>query len=291
MLLASDLMSPLFNPSNNLLHNAVQFVVKILLTLQTNMAKEISVVIICKNAAETISDVVASALQVTGDVLVADSGSADGSLHLAADAGANTISIEWKGYSAARNEAAVYAKYNWIFSLDADEIISPELAAAVLKTDFVKGNVYGMRRRNYLNRKEIKHGEWGKDIVYRIYHSQETKWNQSEVHEEIETGHLQKKLIGGTLQHYTAKNMNEVNKKLMHYARLRTGKGLKKSLPLVGAKMIFSPPVNFIQNYFLKQGFRDGKEGWQLAMANAAYTFNKYRFPFIAKLKKRNEDK
>src|SRR6476660_9693532 len=93
----------------------------------------LSVVIITRNEEHNIAGCVQSAKLVSDDVIVVDSGSDDQTIKLAIQNGARVFSIHWEGYGFSRNYGSVRAKHNWIFALDADERISPELASSIEK--------------------------------------------------------------------------------------------------------------------------------------------------------------
>ena len=92
---------------------------------------QISVVIIAKNEMQNIGDCIMSAKLVSNDIIVADSGSEDGTQTLVLKYGARLHETTWKGYGQTRNEATALTINKWILALDADERISPELATAI----------------------------------------------------------------------------------------------------------------------------------------------------------------
>ena len=235
----------------------------------------ISVVIIAKNEAGNIASCIKSAALLSDDIIVVDSGSSDGTQHIAAASKASVHLIEWKGYGNARNEGASQAKHDWIFALDADERISKELVNSIKHMDFHDEKViYGSRRRNYFGKRLMRYGEWGLDSTYRIYNKNHVQWDDAMVHETLEGN--EKRLLPGHLEHYTIKGAAEFRIKLTKYARLQAlnfyGKGKKANF----FKRFFSPVVNFISGYIIKLGFLDGYTGLQVAKMNAYYTWLKY---------------
>ena len=158
----------------------------------------LSVIIIAKNEAAVIGDCVTSAIQLTQDIVVADSGSTDGTQAMAQKAGATVATLDWKGYGPTRNAAAGMVMHDWILSLDADERVTPELTASINQLVLAEANtVYGFRRANFLGSKRIRYGEWGRDKVYRLYNKTVTQWNAALVHETIEMQGMRKQLLPG----------------------------------------------------------------------------------------------
>ncbi len=238
-----------------------------------------SVTIIAKNEAAHIAGCVESVAGISNDILVADSGSSDGTPSIARKAGAKVASVEWKGYGGTRNEATLLAQHDWILSLDADERVTAALASAISQLNLQDGKIiYGFRRANFLGNKRIHHGEWGRDKVFRLYNKRSTQWDAALVHENIETRGMQKQMIAGDLLHYTMKDLAEYKAKSILYATLSAKKyaaaGKKASL----VKRFLSPAFSFLQNYIFRAGFLDGAAGFGIACVSSYYVYLKYKF-------------
>ena len=117
---------------------------------------KLSVIIIAKNESLNITDCIKSA-NFANEVIVLDSGSSDNTVSLAKKLGAKVFNKPWKGYGHHKNIAIQLAKHEWIFSLDADERITPALKQEILKvinrSDF---NVYDVPRRSLFVSRFIK---------------------------------------------------------------------------------------------------------------------------------------
>ncbi|MET0635521.1 MAG: glycosyltransferase family 2 protein [Chitinophagaceae bacterium] len=244
-----------------------------------------SVIILAKNEQATIVNAVSSALLISRDVVVVDSGSIDETRDLAEAAGARVLQINWPGFGQARNTGAAFALHDAVFCLDADEVVTPELARAVNECSLQPGLVYGFRRRNFLGNKEIRFGEWGHDHVYRMYNKTRASWNHDLVHENIVITNGQRKKIAGSLLHYTTAGLKEYGIKLDRYARLSAEKYYRSGKKTSFFKLIFSPAFNFVRNYLFRLGFLDGKPGLDIALLHAGYTRKKYAY-----LRKLRED-
>src|SRR4051812_2098685 len=95
------------------------------------MPAQLTVIIPCKNERENIAACVASALQVADEVLVADSGSTDGTLEIARSLGCRIIEREYGTSGDFKNWAIPQATNEWVFILDADERITAGLAKEI----------------------------------------------------------------------------------------------------------------------------------------------------------------
>ncbi len=239
----------------------------------------ISVVIIAKNEAENIVDCITCARLVSDDVIVADSGSEDNTPALAVEAGARLLKIAWKGYGATRNAGAGFAKNDWILALDADERVTPSLADAIHKLSLKEHNfLYGFKLINFLGSKQIRFGEWGNDKIYRLYNRQHAAWDLVLVHEKIIGNGMVKKKISGVLLHYTSKDLAEYQAKTILYAQLSANKYKEQGKKASFIKRFISPVFSFVQNYFFRLGFLDGKEGLIIASTSSKYNYLKYKF-------------
>jgi glycosyltransferase involved in cell wall biosynthesis len=238
----------------------------------------VSVVIIAKNEAENIAAAIVSARQITDDIVVADSGSTDGTAAIVAAEGARLIQIEWNGFGAVRNTAALHAKNDWIFALDADERITPELSVALKQLNADNEFVYGCKRLNYLYGKPVHHGEWGRDVQYRLYNKKVIQWTEVPVHETLDVPFSQKKKINGSILHLTMKDKAEYESKTLRYAKLMAERNNNVGKGLAAVKQIFSPAFSFLQNYIFRLGFLDGKQGIDIALMSSKYRFLKYKF-------------
>src|ERR1035437_1350495 len=88
---------------------------------------KLSVIIIAKNEAANIRaciDTVAWA----DEIIVVDSGSKDDTVNIASEMGALVyVHADWPGFGPQKNRALGYASKDWVFSIDADERVTPQL--------------------------------------------------------------------------------------------------------------------------------------------------------------------
>src|ERR1044072_6256172 len=98
------------------------------------MSAKLTVIIPCKNERENIRACIAGAQQVADEVLVADSGSTDGTLEIARELGCRIIEREYGTSGDFKNWAIPQAAHQWVFILDADERITAKLATEIRST-------------------------------------------------------------------------------------------------------------------------------------------------------------
>ena len=241
---------------------------------------KLSVVIITKNEAHIIEQTILSVLSVTDDIVIVDSGSTDDTVLIAKKHGANVIETTWDGYGKNKNKGIAAAKHNWILNLDADEVIDEQLQSAIKNLPLInEDEIFEMRFKNFYLNKWIKYGEWGNDKHIRLFNRNKIIWNAAAVHENLTISSQTKKtLLNGSILHYTVNNKEEYLFKTTNYAMLNAKKYFAQGKQPTLFKLLFSPLFSFVQNYIIRLGFLDGKEGFVIAKTTALYTFLKYKY-------------
>jgi glycosyltransferase involved in cell wall biosynthesis len=228
------------------------------------------------------------------EIIVIDSGSTDRTLQIAQEFGAQIFHQTWLGYVAQKNLALAKATHPWILSIDSDEEISPELAAAIqnLKKDSAAKSVppanspvsaspapdpigYQFSRIVFYRGRWIRHGDWYPDRLVRLFRREHARFTGGRVHEKLEIPG-DHPLLPGHLHHFTYDNAADRAARRANYAELwaqsahETG---KRAYPWSG---IVHAKIRFLKGYFLKLGFLDGLVGFDIALGNAREVWQKY---------------
>ncbi len=238
------------------------------------LISRITPVIIAKDAEHTIEACLTS-LEDFSEVILYLNNSTDKTEELAQKHdNVTTIHGEFLGFGPTKNRAASFAKNDWIFSLDADEVLSKEIVQELHNLTFTKNTIYTILRTNYYKEQQIKHC-WGNDVITRLYNRDETRFIDKKVHEYIIETNLKKEALKGIVKHYPYSTISDFIKKLDRYSTLFANDkvGKKKSSP---SKAFFNALFSFIKTYFFKQGFRDGYAGLVIAFSHMATNFYKY---------------
>jgi len=240
----------------------------------------VSVVIITKNEAEVIASCINAAKLITDDIIVIDNGSTDNTREIAFAAGCQVYRQEWDGYGANKNKGIALASYNWILSIDADEIADEELIRSLHEVKLNNPEiVYDIKFKSYFGKKPINFGTWGRDHHIRLFNRRHVKWSELPVHETlILPRSILTKKLDGHLHHYSVKDRNEYCDKTIHYARLSAEKYRLNGKKANFIKLHLSPLFHFFRNYILFLGFLDGREGWDIARIISKHTRLKYRY-------------
>jgi glycosyltransferase involved in cell wall biosynthesis len=240
----------------------------------------ISVVIITKNEAPILEQSIPMLKQISDDIIIIDNDSTDQTINIAANYGCRVYKKNWSGYGANKNKGIQLAKNNWILSVDGDEIPDEALLKAI--TALKPGNdkiVYDIPFKAYLGNKLIHFGNWGRDHHIRLFNRIHVRWTETPVHETLilpKKAAVQK--LAGHLHHYSAKNEQELETKIVHYAQLSAIKYLKNGKKAHFTKLYLAPSFHFVKVYLFLLGFLDGKAGFTIAKMAFKNTWLKYYY-------------
>lgn len=237
-----------------------------------------SAVVITLNEAENIAACLQPLLAVTDDVVVVDSRSTDATVQIATKLGARVVSVDWQGYSQTKNYANSLARYDWILSIDADEVVSPELQASLRHWQPRPQTVFLLDRFTNYCGTWVRHSGWYPDWKIRLFDRREVHWTGAYVHEDLYLPPaVQQVKLEGKLFHYSYRNSEDHWARIEKYAQLSAAKLYHKGKKATLWKVWFSPVARFLRTYFLKRGFLDGKTGWILSARNFYLVRRKYR--------------
>ncbi|OOQ57282.1 glycosyltransferase family 2 protein [Mucilaginibacter pedocola] len=240
----------------------------------------VSIVIITKNEAAILGRCLKMANFISNDIVVVDNGSTDGTTKIAEAFGARAFQMGWDGYGANKNKGIALARYDWVLSIDADEIADVQLINTLHKLPLDNASVvYDIQFRSYFGDKLIRFGTWGRDHHPRLFNRTKVRWSETEVHETLVLPpDARVKKIGGYLHHYSVQNIAECEKKATHYARLSAIKYANAGKKAGFAKLYLSPVFCFLMSYIFRLGFLDGEEGFAIALMLYKNTRLKYQY-------------
>jgi len=240
----------------------------------------VSIVIITKNEAATIAGCIEKCGRITDDIVVIDNDSLDGTPAIASACGGRVYQKTWDGYGSNKNKGVDVAKYDWILSVDADEMPDMELVISLHQLKFTDpGIVYDIKFRSYFGKKAIRFGSWGRDHHIRLFNRNRVRWSETIVHETLVMPHnITIKKLAGHIHHYSVKDAAEYDIKSLFYAKLSAKKYFNAGRKANAVKLYISPAFGFIKNYIFYLGFLDGREGWEIAIATVKNTRRKYLY-------------
>lgn len=236
----------------------------------------LAVIILTRNEEKNIADCIASA-SIADEILVIDSGSTDRTREIAAAHGARVAehAFDDDGFAGQRNFALTQTAADWVFYLDADERIVPELREELSRiTTQPPSAAYAVKRWNIVFGQKMKHGEHGPDWCVRLFPRDGVHW-EGVVHERPVTG-LPVHRLTGTLDHHTYTDWDRYFVKFNQYTSLMAERMAEAGRRATFADILFHPFFAFVRFYFLRLGFLDGKQGFIFAVNHYFYTMIKY---------------
>lgn len=232
----------------------------------------ISVVVLAKNEEKNIAGCLAS-LKWCGQIVVIDDYSTDKTTEIAKKFSARVYKRHLNNnFAAQRNFALKKTAASWVLFVDADERVSPALAAEVRqKTKSTKHSGFFLRRIDIAWGRQLEHGESGNVWLLRLARRDAGRWKRA-VHEVWEatgeTGRLEEPLF-----HHPHPTLHEFTKKLDWYSTLHARQNLAEGKRSALWKIIFYPWLKFFQSWIFQRGFLDGMPGFMLAMMMSFHSF------------------
>ena len=242
---------------------------------------KISATIITLNEEEHIREALAS-VAWADEVVVVDSGSTDKTCEIAEAAGARVIRNDWLGFSRQKQFAAEQAEHEWIFSLDADERVSPELnnSIAALRelSDSQLADGYRIARRSFYLGRWIKGGGWYPDRQLRLYKKARGRWADRHIHESVRMDQDARiENLAGDILHYSMRDSAQHHRMIgERYAPLGALQMFEEGRRTSRLRIATAAPIGFIRSFVLKGGFRDGLAGLTIARFAGHHDFLKH---------------
>lgn len=234
----------------------------------------ITVVILAKNAEKEIEECIKS-VAFSSEIIVIDDDSIDKTALTAKklDAAVYTRSLS-NDFSAQRNFGLTKATQEWVLFIDTDERVSEQLASEILfLTSQVLNDVsaYYVRRIDTMWGRKLLHGETGNIKLLRLAKKESGEW-KGVVHEEWKVhgkiGELKHPLL-----HYPHQTVAEFLQEINFYTDLRAKELFAKKIKVNWGSIIIYPLGKFLVNYIGKQGFRDGIQGFLIAIFMSLHSF------------------
>lgn len=226
----------------------------------------LSCCIIAHNEGDRIERCIAAARDIVDEVVVVDSGSTDDTVAKAEALGAKVFFHAWDGYGPQKRYAEDCAANDWILNLDADEIVTPELAreiAALMRAPagllpayrFRQVTVYPGHERPRL---------WADYHNYvRLYDRRRVRFRESRVHDTVDTKDFPVGQLRGVALHFSWRSVNHVRAKLESYTDLQA-KELQKPRWYVLARLPFEYPILFFRYYIMRRNCTGGLTGLRI---------------------------
>ena len=238
----------------------------------------LSAVIITLNEERNIGRCIQSLQSIADETIVVDSFSNDATESICKSFGVKFVKHQWEGYVKQKQFANALASNDLIFSIDADEVVSPELAQSILKIKELNATkkVFSMNRlMNYCG-KWIRHGGWYPEYKIRIFDRRFVGWTGGQVHETLSIpDDFETVRINGDLYHYSFYSEDEFRRQTEKFAHMSAEDAIAKGKKGTIFEAYFHCFWRFVRDYVFKAGFLDGKTGFRIGLINAKSVFLK----------------
>jgi glycosyltransferase involved in cell wall biosynthesis len=236
----------------------------------------ISVVMPTLNEAARIEESL-EGLKWADQVIVVDGGSGDGTVPIAKRRGADVLVVRDRTIAEQRNAGIAIARNHWVLALDADESVTAELRASLVRltrSGETSPSAYRIRSRNWHLGRELRHGPWGRDWKVRVF-SRDQRFAIRKVHENLEVlddvGALE-----GALLHYPYRDVSHQVSKVAKYARWAADDLRSRGRRPRVWDLVVRPAWRFVRDYVVMSGWRDGAPGFVVSAVSAFSVFLKY---------------
>ncbi len=238
------------------------------------MPEKLTVVIPCKNERKNIRPCIESLRRMADEILVADSGSTDGTLDVVRQiGGCRIIEREYVNHGDFLNWAIPHAKNGWVLVVDADERVTEKLAGEVkaVMADPPAGiDGYWVSFRCFFMGHKLRFSRWNTDAI-RLLRRDRCRNGECRVHPEYVVPRERTRKLKGELLHYSYWTYDEYFRKYEQYTKLvardKWDRGKRSSF----SGLLIRPMLRFLQLYLFKLGFLDGLPGLQVCMLTAFY--------------------
>ena len=245
------------------------------------MPLSLSVVLITRNEAANLPRTLAS-VRWAQEIVVLDSGSTDDTLQIASAAGARVLIEPWKGFGAQKNAAIAHAAGDWVLSLDADEEVSPALAAEIqaLLAGRPAFAAYRIPRLNHFLGSPLRHGGYWPDPKLRLFRRGAARFEERAVHESMQSNEPVG-LLNHPLIHRCYPTLTEYIEHMNRYstagAQMLVSSGrVGRSWMWLAWNAALNPAATFLYNYLFRLGFLDGRAGLLQHLNHSVYIHWKY---------------
>ena len=237
---------------------------------------KLSVTVITRDEAANLAAALDS-VAWADEIVVVVSESTDATVDVARRYTSKVLVRPWPGYVAQKNRAAAEASHDWILSIDADERVTPALAAEIqaLLRDEPAAAGYLVPRVTFHLGRWIRSTDWYPDYQLRLYDRRRARWDGKLVHESV-TADGAVVDLASELQHHAYRNLSHHLQTMDRYTTLAARQMRDDGRTAGWLDLALHPPAAFLRNYLLRGGFRDGVPGLVISTLNATYVALKF---------------
>ena len=254
----------------------------------------LSVFIIARDEADRISRPIGSVIDWVDEVIVIDSGSTDNTVAVAEKLGAKVVHNDWPGYGPQKRFGEDQCRNDWLLNLDADEEITPELAAEI-HAKFADGSYSQadgwriMIRDMYAHESAPAQHAYGYHQI-RLYDRRKGRFSDSIVHDTVRPeGGARIDNLSGIMAHRSIRSLEFQVGKYNRYSDMQVEEMRSRGRKLPRIRLLTEFPVSFLKAYFARRYRKYGWWGLILAMNYAHARFLRVAKAYEAELQDKNK--
>jgi glycosyltransferase involved in cell wall biosynthesis len=236
----------------------------------------LSAVVITLNEERRIGQCLEGLSGLADEIVVLDTMSADRTMEIARSKGARVERAAFEGFGLTKERALGLATGEWVLSIDADERMTPGLAAEIRRAIAAPNAAdgYWIRREVYYPGRRMRFGGLGNDWALRLFRRGRGRFTPALVHERVEvTGATAR--LGGVVAHHSCATFAEHLAKVERYASLRSEE-LAARGRLYRSSDLLRIPVEFLLRAVFRLGVLDGTAGLVYAAVSAYAKWLRY---------------
>jgi glycosyltransferase involved in cell wall biosynthesis len=223
--------------------------------------RQLSAVIIAQDEEDCIANAIKSCFLFADEIVVVDGGSQDSTVQIAEDLGCQVYINSWPGYAKQRNFGADKAKYDWIFFIDADEVVDQKLIQLLLdwkNQPTLEANAFSVNRvGDFL-------GKWldsRPEIHIRLYNKTVFQIKDVLVHEQPDVKDDQVVHLSGVVWHAGFRTIEELVGRFNKYTDLDSQKAYLEGQKFSLIRLLLKPNAKFLQMYLWHGMWKQGLVG------------------------------
>lgn len=208
-------------------------------------------------------------------VVVMDDRTIDATASIAETCGAAVEVRTFLDYARQRNAALEVARSEWVLFVDADEVVTPELASEVRRVTASGGAVagYWIPRKNILFGHWVRHAGWSPDHQLRLLRKDSARYREDRTVHELVDLNGEAGYLGSVLVHYNYDTLRQFLVKQRVYASMTAADMYRRGIKVKPRNYLLQPWRQFWRRYIVMQGYRDGWLGLLLSALLAYYEF------------------
>lgn len=246
--------------------------------------RSISAVLCVRNEEGQLAECLATLAFANELVIVLDR-STDGSKAIAEQYGAVTVEGAFEREGERRHAGIAAAAGPWIFEIDADERVTPELAAELLDmAEHSDAERHLIPVDNYIGERLVRYGwgaAFGKGAYAGLFRKGSKHWGSERVHPRLRVIGISGPRLISPLKHYVDRDINDMIGRLNRYSTLHA-QDLRDHWRKIGkvdetlGRNILRIFSRFYKCYWRRKGHREGKWGFLLALMASLYPILSY---------------